>query len=113
MRYLTIWRPSSGEEGGMPDPTHMAHMGRLVDEMTAAGKLINTEPLAARANGARVRRSGGQFMVSDEGGRAAGYAFLNAGSREEAIALCKQFMDAAGDGEVELRQVMEFAPQPA
>ena len=70
------------------------------------------DPAAARANGARVRRSGGQFMVSDEGGRAAGYAFLNAGSREEAIALCKQFMDAAGDGEVELRQVMEFAPQP-
>jgi hypothetical protein len=113
MRYLTIWRPASGEEGAMPDPAHMASMGKLVDDMTAAGKLINTEPLAAKVAGARVRRSGGQFSVSDKAQRGAGYAFLSAGSREEAIELCKQFMNVAGDGEIELRQVMEFAPQPA
>jgi hypothetical protein len=113
MRFLTIWRPASGEEGGAPDPAHIASMGKLVDEMTAARKLINTEPLAARTYGARLRRSGGQFTVSDEPQRAAGYAFLNAGSRAEAIELCKQFLDVAGDGELELRQVMEFAPQPA
>ena len=113
MRYLTLWRPASGEEGAMPDPAHMAEMGALVEEMTAAGKLIATEPLGVRAAGARVRRSNGAYTVADEGQRMAGYAFLSAGSRAEAIELAKAFMAVAGDGEVEIRQVMEFAPQPA
>jgi hypothetical protein len=113
MRYLTLWRPASGEEGAMPDPAHMAEMGRLVEEMQAAGKLITTEPLAVRASGARVRKVGEDFTVTDESQRMAGYAFLSAGSRAEAIQLAKAFMAVAGDGEVEIRQVMEFAPQPA
>ena len=41
----------------------------------------------------------------------AGYAFLNASSREEAIEFAKQFMAVAGDGVCELRQVLEFGPQ--
>jgi hypothetical protein len=113
MRYLTIWRPAAWEEGAPPDPANVASMGKLVEEAMAAGQLINTEPLAPRANGARVTLSGGRYTVSDETTLAAGYAFLNAGSREEAIEFCKQFMSYAGDGAVELRQVMEFTPQPA
>jgi hypothetical protein len=113
MRYLSIWRPALGEEGAPPDPAHMASMGKLVEEAMAAGQLINTEPLAPRANGARVTLSGGRYTVSDENERAAGYAFLDADSREEAIEFCKHFMSCAGDGVVELRQVLEFAPQPA
>ena len=112
MRYLSLWRPASGEEGAMPDPAHMAEMGKLVEEMTAKGSLIGTEPLGMRTLGARVTRKGGVFTVADEGQRMAGYAFLSASSREEAIELAKAFMDVAGDGEVELRQVLEFAPQP-
>ena len=113
MRYLVIWRPETGEEGGMPDPAHMAEMGKLVEEMTKIGSLIATEPLAARANGARVRRSGDSFTVTDEDTRAAGYAFLQAASREEAIELCKQFQGVAGDGVCELRQILEFGPPPS
>ena len=113
MRYLTLWRPASGEEGAMPDPAHMAEMGALVERMQAAGKLIATEPLGMRSLGARVTRKDGAYAVVDEPLRMAGYAFLSAGSRAEAIELAKAFMEVAGDGEVELRQVMEFAPQPA
>lgn len=112
MRYLTIWRPAAGEEGAPPDPAHMAAMGKLVEEAMASGQLINTEPLAPRASGARVTLSGGRYTVSDETERAGGYAFLNAASREEAIEFCKQFMGHAGDGVVELRQVLEFGPPP-
>ena len=111
MRYLVIYRPEAGEEGGAPDPAHMAAMGKLVDEMTTIGSLISTEPLRPRANGARIRRSSsGAFEVTDETQRAAGYAFLRADSRAEAIELCKQFLAVAGDGETELREIMEFAP---
>ena len=42
--------------------------------------------------------------------RAGGFAILNANSREEAIELGKTFLKVAGDGVVEIRQVMEFAP---
>jgi hypothetical protein len=112
MRYLTLWRPASGEEGGMPDPAHMAEMGKMVEEWQAKGRLIVTEPIGMRATGARVRLSGGTYTVTDEDQRMAGYAFLNAASREEAITLAKTFMAVAGEGEVEIRQVLEFAPQP-
>jgi len=94
----------------MPDPAHMEAMAALVGDMTASGALISTEPLGVRAAGARVRLADGAFSVSEETLRAGGYAFLNAGSREEAIELCKQFLSVAGDGVVEIRQVMEFGP---
>jgi hypothetical protein len=45
--------------------------------------------------------------------RAGGFAFLDADSKEEAIELCKAFLKVAGEGTCELRQVLEFAPQPA
>jgi hypothetical protein len=51
--------------------------------------------------------------VSDETVRAGGFAFLNADSKDEAIELCKVFLKAAGPGTCEIRQILEFAPQPA
>jgi hypothetical protein len=114
MRYLSIYRPESGVEGGAPSPEHMAQMGRLVEEWTAKGALISTEPLTPRDRCARVRLGDdGQFTVSDEAVRAGGFAFLEAGSKQEAIELCKAFLKVAGPGTCELRQVLEFAPQPA
>ena len=114
MRYLSIYRPEAGEEGGMPNAEHMAAMGRLIEEWTAKEKLISTEPLTPRDRCARVRLSpDGGFTVSDETLRAGGFAFLNAESKEEAIELCKTFLKVASPGTCEIRQVLEFAPQPA
>ena len=112
MRYLTIYRPESGEEGGMPSPDHMAAMGRLVEESMADGSLISTEPLTPRAQCARLRLSSGEFTVSEETVRAGGFAFLEAASKNEAIEYCKKFLKAAGDGTCEIRQILEFAPRP-
>ncbi len=113
MRYLVIYRPETGEEGGAPDPAHMQSMNALVEDMTKAGKLIVTEPLAMRAQGAAVRLSGGKLTVSDLTARAAGYAFINAASRDEAIALIGEFLGVAGDAECEIRLVLEFGPPPS
>jgi len=113
MRYLTIYHPETGEEGGAPSPDHMAAMGRLIEEWTAKGVLLSTEPLTPRSEGARLRLSKGAFTVSDEQVRAGGFAFIEAGSRQEAIEHCKAFLKVAGDGECEIRQILEFAPQPA
>jgi hypothetical protein len=113
MRYLSIYHPDASEEGGTPAPEHMAAMGRLVEEWTAKGKLIATEPLTPREHCARVRLTdGGTFEVSAETVRAGGFAFLNAHSKEEAVELCKSFLKVAGPGTCEIRQILEFAPQP-
>ena len=112
MRYLTIYRPESGQEGGAPDPEHMAAMGRLIEEWTAKGALIDTQPLTPRDQCARLRLSDGHFTVSEETVRAGGFALLNFASKEEAIEGCKAFLKVAGDGTVEIRQILEFAPQP-
>jgi hypothetical protein len=113
MRFLALYRPESGEEGALPDPAHMAEMGKLTEAMMKTGALIGTEPLAQRSQGARVRRSGGAFVVSEETERMAGYAFLEAASKEAAIELAKAFLTVAGDGVTELRQIQEFPRPPA
>jgi hypothetical protein len=113
MRYLSIYRPESSVEGGSPNPEHMAAMGRLIEEWTAKGALISTEPLTPRDQCARLRLADGQFTLSEETARAGGFALLNAGSKEEAIELCKAFLKVAGDGVCEIRQILDFAPQPA
>lgn len=110
MRFLTIYRPEHGEEGAMPTPKHMAAMGKLIEEMTAAGSLLGTEPLTPRAQCARVRLADGEYTVSDELVRAGGFAFLKADSKEAAVELCKNFLAIAGPGVCELRQILEFGP---
>lgn len=113
MRYLSLYRPLTGEEGAMPAPEHMEAMGRMVEEWMAKGALLDTQPLGVRALGARVTLKDGQFSVTDEGQRMSGYALLEAGSREEAVELAKTFLKVAGDGECEIRQIMDFGPPPA
>ena len=112
MRYLTIYRPETGEEGGNPSPEHMAAMGKMIEDWMAKGVLIDTQPLTPRDQCARLRLSNGEFTVSDETVRAGGFALLEFASKEDAIEGCKEFLKVAGDGTVEIRQILEFAPQP-
>jgi hypothetical protein len=111
MRFLALYRPETGDEGVIPDPAHRTEVGRLTEDLMKTGALIGAEPLAQRSQGARVRRSGGAFAVTEETDRMAGYVFLEAASREEAIELAKAFLNVAGDGVTELRQILEF-PRP-
>jgi len=113
MRYLTIYRPEAGEEGGTPTPEHMAAMGKMIEDWMAKGVLIDTQPLTPRDQCARLRLSNGVYTVSEETVRAGGFALLEFASKEAAIEGCKEFLKVAGDGTVEIRQILEFAPQPA
>ena len=113
MRYLSIYRPSGGVEGGMPDAEHMAAMGKLVETMMASGKLESTGPLAPRAEGVRVTLRDGEFITADETERAGGYAFLHAGSKAEVIEQAKTVLKIAGEGTCEIRAVPDFGPPPA
>ena len=62
--------------------------------------------------GARVRSSNGKLSVTDgpfteSKELAAGFALLKVNSKEEAIELTRKFLQVAGDGECELRQIYE------
>ena len=113
MRFLSIYRPTASEEGGTPSPEHLAEMQMLVEKMTKAGHLISTGPLTPRDQCARLTLTAdGRFITEPETVRASGFAFLEAASKEECLEACKEFLKVAGPGTLELRQVLEFAPQP-
>jgi hypothetical protein len=87
-------------------------MGKLIEEGMKGGWLLGTEGCLPSALGARVRRSGekitvtdGPFIESKE--VVGGFALLQANSKEEAIKLVKDFLQVAGEGECELRQLYE------
>jgi len=87
-------------------------MGQLVEEGMKAGFLLATEGCLPSALGARVRISSGKLRVTDGPFTEAkevvgGFAILQANSKDEAIELAKNFLQAAGDGECELRQLFE------
>jgi len=108
MRFLSIFK--AAETGVPPSAEHMQTMQRLVEEGMKAGWLLATEGCLPSALGARVRSSGGNVIVTD-GPFAetkeviAGFAVLEAGSKAEAIQLARDFLEVAGDGECEVRQI--------
>lgn len=110
MKFLSIYK--TPERTTPPSPEEMANMGKLIQEGFAKGWLLSTEGCLPSAMGARVRRSGGRISVTDGPFTEAkelvgGFALLQAESRQQAIELARQFLNVAGDGECELRQLYE------
>jgi hypothetical protein len=110
MRFLSIYKTT--ERNTPPSPEEMETMGRLVEDAMRRGDLLATEGCLPSALGARVRRANGAVTVTDgpftEAKEViAGFAVLNAGSKEEAIEMARQFLAVAGDGECEIRQIFE------
>ena len=113
MRFLMLYRPADQErlEAGVPPtPQEIAEMGTFIQETVKTGTLLAAEGCLPSSKGARVRRSGekltvidGPFTESKE--LIAGFALVQAKSKEEAIELAKRFLKVAGDGESEIRQV--------
>ena len=87
-------------------------MGKLIDEGTKKGWLLATEGCLPTALGARVRQSGNKVSVTDGPFTEAkemvgGFAILKVNSKQEAIDLARKFLQVAGEGECELRQLYE------
>jgi len=111
MRFLCLYKPNK-QEGVPPTQQEMAEMGKLIEEGMKSGALLATEGCLPSAKGARIRLGGGKFTVTDgpfteSKELVAGFALIQAKSKEEAIEHVKQFLRVAGDGETELRQVFE------
>ena len=111
MRFLCVYKPSK-QEGAPPTEQAVEKMGKFVEESMKSGILLATEGCMPSVKGARVRLSGGTFSVTDgpfteTKELIAGFALVQAKSKEEAVEYAKTFLNLAGEGETEIRQVYE------
>ena len=120
MRFMMIVKADPSYEAGRPpDPAMIAAVGKLSEEMSKRGILLQSGGLLPSSKGARVRVSGGKMTVTD--GPFAetkeligGFAILEAASKEEAIRLGREFMqlhvDVVGqsyEGTLEVRAMFD------
>ncbi len=110
MRFLCLYKPGKPERP--PTQQEMAEMGKFIGEAMQAGWLIATEGCLPSVAGARVRLFAGKFTVTDgpfaeTKELTGGFAIIQANSKEEAIEHTKYFLQAAGGGETEIRQLHE------
>lgn len=115
MRFLSIYK--TVDRTTPPTQEEMARMGKLIEEGMKEGWLLSTEGCLPTALGARVRQSGGKLSVTDGPFTEAkemvgGFAILKVNSRQEAIELARKFLQVAGEGECELRQLFEATDAP-
>jgi hypothetical protein len=114
MRFLSMVRIRQ-DNTQQPSERLMADMGRLMEEMSRAGVLLDTAGLRPTAQGARVRLRNGQTSVVDgpfaeSKEVVGGYAMLKADSLQEAIELTRRFLLVHGtewELECEVRQLDE------
>ena len=94
MRFMSI---VTSAHNGMPTPELMEAMGKLADREIKAGRMIDMGGLMPLADGVQVRIRDGELSVIDGPFVEAkevigGYAISELRSKEEAVALAKEFM---------------------
>lgn len=111
MRFLSMIRLR--ETGQMPSEQLMADMGRLIEQMTREGTLVETAGLRPTAESVRVRLHQGRLSTTDGPFTESkevigGYAVLEADGMPQAVELAKRFLALHGDEwelECEVRQI--------
>ena len=112
MRFLSMVRINE-HAGTQITPKLMEDMGKLMDEMTRSGVLVDTAGLRPTSEGVRVRLSKGRTTVIDGPFTetkevVGGYAVLETNTKEEAIEATRRFLHVHGDEweiECEVRQM--------
>ena len=116
MRFMMMIKleEGSGPADG-PSEEMMAEMGKLMDEMSKAGVLLDTAGLQQTSEGTQLQWDHGKLSVVDGPFTEAkevvgGYAIVQAKSKEEAIEWGKRFVRLHGDDwkvTAEVRQIEE------
>jgi hypothetical protein len=120
MRFLSMIRVNENSDL-VPSEQLMADMGKLMQEMTEAGVLLDTAGLRPTSEGARIRLARGKLSVTDGPFSESkevigGFALFEAASREEAIKWAKRFLEVHGDEwdiECEVRELDNGACVPS
>ncbi len=112
MRFMSMIRLDE-TTGQVPSERLIEEMTRLIDELRASGKLLDTGGLQPTAQGRRVRLHSGKLSNLDGPFTEAkevigGYAILEAASLDEATELTRRFLQVHGTEwnlECEVRQI--------
>ncbi len=111
MRFMMMTKNDASMAMTPPNPEMYAAMEKLIEEMTKAGVVLATGGLGPHPT--RIKSSGGKITVTDgpftEAKEAvAGFALVEAKSKEEAIEFSKRFWQVVGDGQGDIYEV--FGP---
>jgi len=129
MKFMLMIKGDQAYEAGQPpNPALMAAMGPYIERMANSGVLIETGGLLPTSRGCSIAVANGGFTVTDGPFAEAkevigGYAIVEVGSKAEAIAVSRDFLqlhvDVLGAGYTgvsEIREMMGvtcFAPAHA
>jgi len=114
MKFLMTYQ----QNANLPPPTpeKMAAIGALTDRNVKAGKIVLGGGLVRPNNGIQVKCENGKFSHTD--GPFAetkelidGFVLVNVQSKDEAIAMTREFMAVAGDGTGEILQVFDMGDE--
>jgi len=113
MRILGTLRATKESEAGAP-PTMdlMTRMGAFIEEAQKAGVLVGGDGLAPSALGKRMKLQDGKLTVTDgpfteSRELVASYAIFQVNDMEEAVHWTERFLNVLGEGECELRPIIE------
>ena len=119
MKFMLMIKGDTDYEAGRPPSPHlMAAMGPYVDKMAQSGVLVETGGLFPTSHGCQMTVSGGTFTVTDGPFSEAkevigGYAIVEVQSKEEALAVSRDFLQlhvdvlgSAYTGVAEIREMM-------
>jgi hypothetical protein len=115
MKVLGMLRAdASSEAGAPPSKDLLERMGAFVEEVTNAGVILASDGLRPTKYGKRVQLKDGKFSVVDgpfteSKELVASYALFQVNSMEEAVKWTKRFLEVLGQGQCELRPIIEPA----
>ncbi len=110
MRFLMYRFDDESKPVPQLNPEQLEVMKKVTEEATKAGVIVFNGGIAPTAMGAKVTRVNGEFTVTDGPFTEAkelvgGWGLLEVRDKDEAIEWAKRLQDAAGDGELRIRQV--------
>lgn len=119
MRFMGLLKSTPETENGSPnDPELFAKMGALIQEITEAGVMLDTQGLQPSSQGKRVSLHDGKVTVTDgpfteSKELVASYAIYQVPTIEDAVYWTRRFLEVLGEGECEIRPIYEsgdFSP---
>jgi hypothetical protein len=118
MKILGMTRAdASSEAGELGSPELFEAMGKLMEEVTAAGVMLSSDGLKPSSFGKRIKHENGKSTVIDgpfteSKELVASYALFQVDDWDQAIYWTTRFLEVLGAGEVELRPLFEASDFP-
>lgn len=107
MQFLIFYKPN---HSAPPGPEYMDEMEKRIDEAMKSGGLLATgglQPVWARVSQSRGKTTVTDGPYAEAKEVVAGFALFELESMEAAIQSSREFLQFAGDGECEIRPLME------